>query len=123
MTVELNPQCRSRLVEVLRSVLANIVVEHGRFIRWSSFKGLEQGDEALPKGIRKQLAEWVTDAPFSTFMRGILHSRVYRAFEFQSASEAPLAELAGFENMDAVVEEMISKFESLPWHYTLLFDL
>jgi hypothetical protein len=73
MSLELHPECRKRLSERLSAALTSIKVRNGKFLDYETTHVLSGVDSVLPGGeLRKTLSRYVSELPFSDFVRGAL---------------------------------------------------
>lgn len=100
MTLDLHPDCKKRLIEVITKGLSFIIADHGMFIdRKSYFIGLFQADEVVPKNgkLAKQLAEYVDEFPIMDFVSDTLTVELRDLDKYQKEpASIKLTELEGY---------------------------
>ena len=117
MAVKLRPEVRSRVRDAIAQALPHIQV--GSYIAMSfAFMAV---DMALPKKspVRELLARYLDDFPLSDFINDVLSEDLERRDDFRFDSERKLTDLEGYDDPKATAEELISRFETLPWSYAL----
>ena len=126
MPLGLSEETKDLLKYRLSARLGDLSVINGNFLSGAQNLNLRTLDAALPqKGeVRRLLNEFIGQNPASTFAYWILHEMVHSNFDFASgAGSVPLIRLTGFENPLAVANDIIDKFESLPWSYIITIPL
>lgn len=117
MAFKLRSEVRSRVTDAIAEALPHIQV--GSYITMSfAFMAV---DAALPKKslVRELLAKYLDDFPLSEFINDVLSEEFERRDDFRFDSERKLTDLDGYDDPKATAEELIRRFETLPWSYTL----
>jgi hypothetical protein len=117
MSITLRPEVRARVKDALARALSTVGV--GNYISMSfAFMAVDAG---LPKTgpLRAQLARYLDDFPFSEFVNDVLTEEFQQRSDFQSESGRKLTELPGYEDPSVAAEDLIRRFETLPWSYKL----
>lgn len=127
MALELHPDCKSRLIEVVAEGLSLIKVDNGCYLEPKSVPaGLGKAENVIPeKGpLRDQLVEYVGDYPVSEFIIDILGTELREKNEFVGDTPSiALTHLEGYGDPEATAKFLVDQLESLPWKYTLSIEL
>lgn len=123
MPLELHANCRTRLVETLATVFAELRIQNGRYpVRESASPSLRLAEKVLPaQGIvRDQLVEYVgQDFPLSQFLFDSLVEEL-KQFPFEPSDDPrPLTTMAGYENPRQVAQRFVESLANLPKSYAL----
>ncbi len=122
MAIKLRPEVRSNVKAALAAALPGIPA--GGYIGMNfAFMAV---DAALPKknAVRDQLAEYLGDFPLSEFVNDVLTEDLENREDFkQFGSNHKLTDLKGYEDPSAISENLINRFETLPWSYMLTLRL
>lgn len=127
MPIDLHPNCRARLVELVGAALPHLRVHNGKFLLRSAGKGREllyRADEALPqKGpVYDSLLSYIDEQPLSEFIHDKLTDEL-RDAEYSEIEGQTLCEIDGFRDAAAVATRLIEEFVALPQEYRLTFPL
>jgi hypothetical protein len=120
MPIQLRPEVRARVREALIQTLPTIRADS--FIAMSfAFMAL---DLALPKTgpLRERLAEYFDDFPLADFVMDVLTEDLDRRNETYE-QEQKLTDLDGYQDPAGVADNLIDRFQTLPWSYILTFAL
>jgi len=125
MSLELRPECKARLVEILLQVLPGIKITNSIFLVFESYQKLHEGDKTLSKNGKpqKELISYISDQPFYDFIHGRLATILQNSYEYESSSPTLfLKDLPGI-SIPELSNKLIEEFDSLPWEYTLVLEL
>jgi len=120
--VELHPNCRKRLVEVIADGLTSILLHNGSIFSPSAYD-LRKADAALPSKLRDELATYVDEAPVQTFVTGRLDLELGQFWRHPKVKSSNLIDLDAYRDPDAVAERLVTELSSLPWQYSLTLRL
>lgn len=127
MALDLHPDCKRRLIEVIAEGLPMIKVNNGMFLeRMSLTMGLYKTEQVIPeKGrLRNQLVEYVSDFPALDFIGEILGTELDERHEYLADTPSiELTRLKGYGDPKAIAQSLVDQFDSLPWKYTLSIRL
>jgi hypothetical protein len=121
--VELREECKARLREITSGAIIKVEVQNGNLLRVGTLELFEDADAALPKGIRKTLAKYISERPFSTFVFGFLQDRLLQQFRYEEVPSKQLSSLNGYEDTDSISTIIVEAFVSLPWRYIYIYSL
>lgn len=123
--MEIHPECKTRLVEVLSEIIPSIQVQNNIFLDYKSLPRLEELDDILPNtgGLKENAFKYIGEKPLSVFIRERLYEKLRNSFEFDNDQHSSLIKLEGFTDQELLADELISEFDSLPWDYTLFLKL
>ena len=122
MTIELHPECKKRILEIVTEQLPHVVVSNNMFLERRSSYRLFLVEDTLPtKGvIKNQLENYIGDFPLFEFLSDTLSKELYENQKYDSdRPSAKLTEIEGYEDSEAVAKRLIESFTTLPWEYTL----
>jgi len=88
--------------------------------------GLVSTDEILPKtgGLRDKLNTYIGELPLFDFIFETLSRDLYENGTYNSERKGvPLNEFPDFGDLQAVANQLVNDFESLPWSYQMSFEL
>jgi Apea-like HEPN len=126
VTVDLHPDCKARITELVSKALPLLDVLHGKFVKRSSegIVFLFLADQALPQRgpLHDTLLAYVDDYPFVEFVLDTLAAEL-RSAKYEEAPVQKLTTVSGYEDADAVAARLVSKFAALPNRYRLTFPL
>ena len=123
MALDLHPDCKRRLIEVVTEGLPTIRAKNGMFLdRTSLLLALYRTEQSIPdKGpLRNRLATYIGDFPVMEFVGELLGIELDERDQY--LSDTPSIELSNLEvysNAEAKAQSLIDQLESLPWRYTL----
>lgn len=126
MPINLNPQCRNRLIELLTKHLAVVKVDHGSFLNFPSTFALLLSDQALPQNgqVRDQLEELIGESPFYEFVFSTLSRELRESRNYESeVKDVPLTNIEGYGNPRQLAERLVADFDALPLEYTFTLEL
>lgn len=120
MPVNLHPEGRARLVELLSQALVNTRVSHNMFLDHRALVSLAELDAAAPSPTSKVgalLARFVSTEPIADFVRGELTARLSRREYRADSLSSPLTDIPEFEDPSAAAVAIVQALETLPWRY------
>src|SRR5215510_4925701 len=126
MTLNLHAGCKSRVMEALTRVLANIKVNNNMFVDTSSTIDLVSVDSILPQNgkLRDQFVDYIGDYPLAKFVLNSLGQELWELDQFSSdAPPVNLSEMEGYDDPSSVAARLLDSFDTLPWTYQLTFPL
>ncbi|MCA6112043.1 HEPN domain-containing protein [Bradyrhizobium cenepequi] len=127
MALDLHPNAKARITEIVAGALPLIDVDHGKYISRASEGVLliVMADRALPQRgpIHDALLAYVDDYPLVEFILDTLAIELQSAEYQKEPARKKLAELPGYENSAEVAARLISQFEALPNQYRITCPL
>ncbi len=127
MALDLHPDCKRRLIEVIAEGLPTVKVNNGMFLeRMSLTMGLYKTEQVIPKKgrLRNQLVAYVSDFPVLDFIGEILGTELREGYEYLgNTSSIELTRLEGYGDPEAIAQSLVDQLDSLPWKYTLSIRL
>lgn len=120
MPLNLDPACKTRLVELINEWAVDAPVHHGTYLHHSAFASLDAAQAALPRtgSTRARIDALVSDMAIKDFLAGEMAKRLSATEEF-TLERAPVAlgSIAAYSDTEALSNELVRQFESLPWEY------
>ena len=127
MALDLHPDCKRRLIEVIAEGLPTVKVNNGMFLESRSLaRGLYKTDPVIPEkgGPRNQLVAYVGDFPVSDFVGEILGTELRERGKYLGDNPSiELNRLEGYGDPEAIAQSLVDQLASLPWKYTLSIRL
>jgi hypothetical protein len=126
MPIDLHPDCKARVIELLTQALPKIDVTHGKFIKRSTegILRLIVANQALPqKGpVHDSLLAYIDENPLLDFINDTLTDEL-RSAPYLDAESQPLTSIEGYTQAADVADRLIEKLIALPDEYRLSFRL
>jgi hypothetical protein len=126
MAIELHPDCKTRVVDLLAQALPKIDIAHGRFVSRSTEGVLRLliANRALPQkgSVHNSLLSYIDENPLLDFVNDTLIDELREAEYLDTASQS-LTTLKGYESAEAVALRLVDQLVALPHEYTLSFRL
>src|SRR5664279_421973 len=126
MAIELHPECRSRLIELLANALPKIQIMHGKFVKRSSeaLLGLIVANQALPQkgAIHEMLLAYIDEHPILDFVHDTLTDELRDAQYLETETQS-LTTIEGYESAADVATRLVDQLMALPNEYKLSFRL
>lgn len=122
MTIELHPECKKRILELVTEQLPHVVVNNNMFLDRKSSYRLFLAEDSLPtKGtIKNQLGKYIGEFPLFEFLSESLSRELYENQKYDpDRPSAKLTEIEGYEDPVTLAKRLIESFSTLPWEYTL----
>jgi|GEM_PF-1738639 len=122
MALDIHPECKKRIIEIVTEELPYIVVNNKMFLGDKSFIGLLLKDDSLPTrgSVKTQLEQYIGESPLYVFLTETLYKELSETQKYDSnPTPTKLTELEGYEDPLAVGVRLIESFTTLPWRYTL----
>jgi hypothetical protein len=126
MPIALHNQCKKTIKSKLTNVLAKVKVHNNCFINRPSLFDVFEIEPSLPETgeKREQLERYISESPLFDFVYGSLSKHVNETNDYVSdSSDKLLTEFEGFSDSSKVAEDLVEKFDSLPWQYAFTFKL
>src|SRR5262249_6994379 len=124
--IQLHPDCRARLIDVIADAIPSIVVKNGMFIAYPSTAKLAAADNVIPtRGkVRDQLTTYINETPVSSFVVDRLQSELLQLDRYSlNRPSTNLTDIGGYEDPKQVAEILVDQISSLPWQYRLTIRL
>lgn len=126
MPLNLHPNCKKRLTDVLVEALSDIHVENNMFLQQGGRAGLYKADQVLPATgkVRECLERYVNEFPVVEFVTDVLTDELYQLGKYNSDLPVrPLTDIEGYGDPRATAERLVDLLDSLPWRYALTLEL
>jgi len=125
MSLNLHPEARARLVELLAEALKHVQVEHNEFPAVESLELVLQLDRALPEhdALHEALVSYISDRPLADFVNSELATELAKRNYDAHAPTLRLTTLDEYADATTAAERLISRFEQLPFHYAVFVAL
>lgn len=127
MAIDLHPNAKARIMELLSKAITLIDVNHGKFVKRTSGGTvfLFMADQALPQRgpLHDTLLAYVDDYPLVEFVLDVLASELQSAKYEAEPAQKKLSEIPGYENTDEVASRLVTQFEALPNKYRITCPL
>ncbi|MDR4498436.1 MAG: HEPN domain-containing protein [Candidatus Scalindua sp.] len=120
MPLNIHPDCKRRLKEVLAKHLDTINIKNNFFLDRQSTDGLfEVSDILLKHGpIVERLESYIGELPLYEFLCSYLSKELTEEQEYNSSiSVSKLTDIEKYSNVVETAERLIETFDSLPWKY------
>jgi len=126
VTIKLRDDWLAKIKPALVDGLKQVTVKNGMFIDRSASLALAVADFHLPKNspVRRQLEEFVDEYPLLEFVTDTL-SRELRDLDkyLADVKSAPLTDVEGYEDAEAVATRLLAEIQTLPWDYLISLKL
>lgn len=125
MSIDINPNCRQRLQELIATALPNILVNNGSSLDYlSSVAHLWDIDSTLSSEVRQAATEYVTERPLLDFVRCRLSTKVSKECQYDSDKPpVKLSEVGEVGDLSELAAKILDEFCSLPWSYSVTVSL
>lgn len=126
MPLDLHPNLKARLRELLALALPRINITNNSYLDFGSLPNLVPLDAALPDAkteLHQKLISYIGHVPLRDFLVGVLSDELHiRPFE-PEGPRRPLTDLPEYADVPAVVTRLINDFDSLPRTYSVLVSV
>lgn len=126
MTLGLDQRCIAKLRESVLASLADIKINNNMFIDFPSAISLFRADNILPTSgpIKIKLDNYIGDQPLFRFIFESISKDLYETESYDKNKKAiPLNSFSKYSDLSLASDDIINKFESLPWKYIISFEL
>lgn len=127
MAINLHPECRTRLVQIVADALTSATVSDQVMLNLGLYEELFPADDALPdrdEEVTGALELYIGERPISDFVVSELSRELVENYDFDtSLGEMSLLNLSLYGEADQEADRLISRLETLPWRYELLLPL
>jgi hypothetical protein len=124
MSLNLHPECKKRIIEILSEQLPNVRIRNKMFLEIeSAYDGLSIAEQALPQNIKNQLEQYISENPLFNFIYKTLSRELYETQKYDPKIHlVKLTEIEGYQDPTAVAARLVESFDSLPWEYFLTIE-
>jgi hypothetical protein len=126
MTLNIHPDCKSRLVEQLAEALAHARVNNKSFLNRRSLFPILPLESILPGSgqIRDNLEAFIGESPLFDFVYGKLSRELNEGEQYNPAyPDELLSENSKYSDLNSLSARLIDEFDSLPWKYCFTFQI
>ena len=119
MSLELDPRCRARLIELIAEKLPAMRVRDNHNVDFESSWPLAEANKALPTKINDELSDYIDDVPLYTFVMEYIDGLLsHKLTHDADAPETLLLDLLEVERTD-LAHKIVDDFCALPRQYQL----
>lgn len=118
MSLDIHPECKKRILEIVAEQLPHIVVNNKMFLERESCIRLVSVEESLPKKglLKDQLEKYINEFPLYEFLNEALSKELYETQKYdKDLASVKLIEIEGYKDPLVVAERLIESFITLPW--------
>jgi hypothetical protein len=120
MMLQLHPNARARLIELVANGIMSLQTRNGMFVDTASALDLVNADNALDRAVRDQLLAYIGDLPLVTFITDLLDDELRTLNQFLVGTPfKKLTDIDGYGDVKQVAERFVTQLVSLPWQYSL----
>jgi hypothetical protein len=125
MSLDIHPNCRTRLAAALAEALPSIQATNGMFIERRSLAKIIAAEFILPRTgkLHDRLVEYLDEFPLTDFISDTLGQELYELDRYLADQTINLTAIEGYNDPSTTSKRLLDDFESLPWSYRLTIPL